>query len=80
MKNTWKGIKNLIYLKELPNVAPFNIFDYGRRLTEPQEITKSFNTHFVNVATDIQSFIRYSKDKFNDFLPTVNINFFPQPH
>ena len=36
LKSTWKGIKNLISLKELPNVAPSNIFDNAPRLTEPQ--------------------------------------------
>ena len=29
---------NLISLKELPNLAPSNIFDDGRSLTEPQDI------------------------------------------
>ena len=27
LKNTWKGMKNLISLKELPIVPPSNIFD-----------------------------------------------------
>ena len=75
-KSTWKSIKNLISLKELPNVAPSNIFDNGRSLTEPQEIANAFNKYFVNVATDIQSSIRYSKNNFHDFLPPVNINSF----
>ena len=76
LKCIWKGIKNLISLKQLPNVAPSNIFDKGRSLTEPQEIAKAFNKYFVNVATDIQSSIRYSKNNFYDFLPPININSF----
>ena len=60
LKSTWKGIKNLISLKELPNVAPSNIFDNGRSLTEPQE-----------VAADIQSSIRFSKNNFHDFLTII---------
>ena len=80
LKSTWKGIKNLISLKELPNVAPSNIFDNGRSLTEPQEIANAFNKYFVNVATDIQSSIRYSKNNFHDFLSPININsFFSTP-
>ena len=51
---------NFISLKELPNVAPSNIFDNGRSLTEPQE-----------VATDIQSSIRFSKNNFHDFLTKI---------
>ena len=43
LKSTWKGIKNLISLKELPNVAPSNVFDNGRSLTELQEIANAFN-------------------------------------
>ena len=76
LKGTWKGIKNLISLKELPNVAPSNIFDNGRSLTEPQDTANAFNKYFVNVATDIQSSIRYSKNNFHDFLHPININSF----
>ena len=73
LNSTWKGIKNLISLKELPNVTPSNIFDSDRSLTEPQEIVSSFNEYFVNVATDIQSSIRYSKNNIHDFLPPINV-------
>ena len=45
----------------MPNVALSNIFDNGQSLGEPQVIKSTFNTYFVNDATDIQSFIRYSK-------------------
>ena len=76
LKSTWKGIKNLISLKEFPNVASSNIFDNGRSLTELQEIATAFNKYFVNAATDIQSSIRYSKNNFHDFLPPININSF----
>ena len=74
LKSTWKDIKNLTSLKELPNVAPSNIFDNGRRLTEPREIVNAFNKYFVNVVNDIQSSIRYSKNNFYDFLPPIDIN------
>ena len=45
----------------MPNVAPSNIFDNGRSLTESQETATVFNKNLVNVATDIQSSIRYSR-------------------
>ena len=53
MRGTWKDIKKLIYLKELPNIAPSNIFDNGWSLSEPQETANAFNKYFVYVATDI---------------------------
>ena len=71
LKSTWKRTKNLIPLKELPNVAPSNIFDNGRSLTQPQEIANAFNRYFVNVATDIQSSIRYSEKLFMIFFPQL---------
>ena len=71
LKSTWKRTKNLIPLKELPNVAPSNIFDNGRSLTQPQEIANALNRYFVNVATDIQSSIRYSEKLFMIFFPQL---------
>ena len=71
LKSTWKVIRNLISRKELPNVAPRNIFDNGQSLTEPQEIANVLNKYFVNVATDIQSPIRYSKNNFYNFFPKL---------
>ena len=76
LRSTWKGIINLISLKELANVAPSNIFDNGWSLTELQEIASAFNKYSLNVATDIQSSIRYSKTSFHDFLSPININSF----
>ena len=61
LKSIWKGIKNLISLKELSNVAPSTILGNGRSLTESQDTANVFNKYFVNVATDIQSSIRYFK-------------------
>ena len=73
LKSIWKGIKKLISLKEMSNIAPSNYFDNGHSLTEPQEIANAFNKYLVKVATDIQSSIRYSKNSFHDFLPPINI-------
>ena len=80
LKSIWKGIKNLISLKELSNVAPSTILGNGRSLAEPQDIANAFNKYFVNAATDIQSSIRYSKNNFNDFLSPINkSSFFLNP-
>ena len=69
LKSAWKGIEKLISLEEFSNIAPSNIFNNGRNLTEPQEIADTFNKYFVYVATDIQSSIRYSKNDFHNFHP-----------
>ena len=58
--------------ERVANVAPSNIIDNGQCLTEPQEIANAFNKYFANVATDIQSPIRYSKNNIHNFLPHLN--------
>ena len=63
-RTKWKDIKNLIYSKELPNIAPSNIFENARSLTEPQEIGNAFNKYFAKIAADIQSSIKCSKNNF----------------
>ena len=63
--------------KKLSNVAPSNIFDNDRSLTEPQEIANAFNKYFVNVATDIQPSIRDSKHFFVIFPPQLISILFP---
>ena len=54
LKSTWKGIRRLTSLKELPSIAPSNICDNCRSLTEPQEIANACNKYFVNVTTGTQ--------------------------
>ena len=73
LMSTWKGMKNLGSLKELPNVAPFNIFDNGQSLTEPQEMMILTNI----LLTLVQTFNRlFSLPNFHDIFPTININYF----
>ena len=79
LKSIRKGIKKIISLKELSNIALYSISTNGRSLTEPQDITNAFAKYFVNVVTDIQSFVRYSKNNVHGFLPPINIIFFSIP-
>ena len=81
LKSTLKGIKKLISLKELFNIAPSNIFHNRRSLTATEEVANVSNKYFANVATACHFSIRYSKNNFHDFLPRINIrSFFSQPH
>ena len=45
-------------------------------LTNPKDIADAFSNYFSNVATGIKSLIKYSRNKFFDFLPQININTF----
>ena len=45
-------------------------------LTNPKDNADSFNNYFSNVATGIKSSIKYSRSKFFDLLPQIDINLF----
>ena len=76
LKNTWKGIKNLISLKNVSHSSPSSIYYNNKTVTSPFEIANAFNNYFSNVALDIQSSIKYSAKKFHEFLPPLNIKYF----
>ena len=80
MKNTWKGIKNLISLKTVSHSSPSSIYYNNKTVTSPFEITNAFNNYFSNIALDIQSSIKYSAKEFHEFLPPLSIkSFFLSP-
>ena len=76
LKNTWKGIKRIISLKYSRSTVPSTIIEDNISLTNPKDIADAFNNYFSNVATVIKSSIKYSRNKFFDFLPQININSF----
>ena len=76
LKNTWKSIKNLISLKNVPHSSPSSIYYNNETVTSPFEITNAFNNYFSNIALDIQSSIKYSAKEFHEFLPPLSIKSF----
>ena len=51
IKNTWKGAKSLISLKTVASIAPTMLFrGNGNTITNPYDIAKTFNNHFVCIA------------------------------
>ena len=69
IKNTWKGIKSIINLKNKSNEVPKIIKDNGNYLSNPTDIANVFNDFFSSVASKIQSKINYAHKSFYDFLP-----------
>ena len=55
IKNTWKGIKSLISLKTMPSNVPTVLsLDNGDTVTNPYDITNTFNNYFVSIAETIK--------------------------
>ena len=78
MKNTWKGVKNLISLKTVLHSSPSSISYNNKTVTSPFKIANVFNDYFSYVALYIKSSIKYSAKAFHEFLPPLNINSFFQ--
>ena len=72
LKNTWKGIKNLISLKTVSHYSLSNT----KTVTSPFEIANAINNYFSNVALNIQSSIKYSAKEFHELLLPLIINSF----
>ena len=71
-----KGIKRIISLKDSTSTFPSTFIDDNISFTNPKDIADAFNNYFSNVATGIKSSIKYSRNRFFDFLPQIKINSF----
>ena len=59
---------------------PSAIIENNITLTKPTYIANAFNKYFINISSSIQSTIKFSSNKFYDFLPDIETNsFFIKP-
>ena len=68
-KNTWKGIKPLIYLKTvLSSVSTVLSLDNGDTITNPYHIANTYNNYFVSIAGTTKRSIEYAQKHFSGYL------------
>ena len=72
----WRGIKKIISSNNSNHIFPTAITVNNETITNPSDIANAFNNYFGKVAIDIQSSIRFSKKKYYDYLPPLNIESF----
>ena len=72
IKNTWKGIKSIISLKDNKKSHPNSILFKNKLLSKPKEVANTFNDYFSSIATELQSKIHNNNKNFKDFLGTPN--------
>ena len=72
----WRGIKKIIPSNNSNHIFPTAITVNTETITNPSDIANAFNNYFANFALDIQSSIRFSKRKYYDYLPPLNIESF----
>ena len=72
----WRGIKKIIPSNNSNHTFPTDITVHNETITNPSDITNDFNNYFAKVAINIQSSIRFSKKKYYEYLPPLNIESF----
>ena len=74
LKNTWKGIKSIISLKNSASSSP-NLLNFNNELTsDPPKITYVFNNYFSSIGEKTQSKIRFSNKTFTDYTEYTNLH------
>ena len=69
IKNTWKGIKSLIFLKTVASSIPTVLsLDNGDIITNPYDIANTFNNYFASIAETTKKSIKYTDKHFLDYL------------
>ena len=74
-KTMWRG-KNKISSNNLYHIFPTAITADEETINYPSDIANAFNNYFAKVAIDVQSSIRFSKKKHNDYFQPLNIESF----
>ena len=76
LRNTWKGIKTIIQLKNNSDSLPTCLFDNGSSITDPSQIANVFNSYFSTIGETLQSKIHSSYLNFTKYLKNPNIHSF----
>ena len=68
MKNTWKGIKNIITLNNLSSDIPITLSVNDVTISDPCDIANTFNNYFSSIAKKTKDNINYSHKHYSDYL------------
>lgn len=74
-----KGMKKLLFLKQLPNVALSNLMKNYLSVTNLHQIANASEKFFVKVVNDIQHSMKHFKAILMIFCPCEIHIFFPSP-
>ena len=75
LRKIWQGIKEIINVKNKCNDTPSCISDNNKLLTNPKDISNSFNNYFTNIAGNILKVRKYEGDgNYIKFLPPSKAN------
>ena len=76
IKNTWKGIKELININSSKSRQKINLNIGGKLITDETDIGNEFNNFFSTIASKLSEKIVPSRNSHFDFLKSPNANSF----
>ena len=76
LRNTWKGIKKLINLKNVSETNPTSILVDDKLIIDSKEIATEYNNYFSNIANKLRGKIFNRNQNFKSFLQDSNENSF----
>ena len=80
IKNTWKGTKPIITIKDISADIPKSLSVDGATISNPMAISNIFNNYFSSIAGKTKLNISFSHKHFSNFLKNrSNISFFISP-
>ena len=80
IKNTWKGIKTVLLIKNITTAVPHSIECNSRTVTYPTVMSNVFNNYYTCIAKKTNSNIKSSPKHYTDYLSyTKTSTFFLTP-
>ena len=76
IKNTWKGIKSIICLKNNKKSQPNSLLVNDKLISKPKDVANTFNNYFSSIASSLQNKIHHHGKEFSHFLKEENPNSF----
>ena len=74
LRKTWKGINDIIQIKNKTGSTPTCIIDKDISITDPFQIANTFNSYFSSIAETLQKKIHSSHIHFTRYLKNPNVN------
>ena len=68
IRKTWKGIKNIINIRELNKGQPTSMLIGKDLSTDPTKIAEGFNNYFSSIAKNLQEKIYFTRDDYMNYL------------
>ena len=80
LRDTWKGIKEIIKIKEKQHFHPTSLYIDNKIINDPNSISNKFNEYFTSIAENLQKNIYNAGQGYHKYLKNkISNSFFIRP-